>query len=146
MTQPFPSAAETTVTRELVVHVVVGDEPQVPLPAGFHYHRSDPYAIRLSIGSASAGTVDWVFALSLLEEGMSQPAGIGDVLISPHFSPYRSVVRIVIRSRVGSAVLHVAASTVADFLDHAHRLVPSGSEGRYVDIDRAVALLLNDGE
>lgn len=145
MTQPFSSAAEMTVTCELVVHVIVAGDPQVSLPAGLHYQRSDPYAVRLSIGATSGGTVDWVFALSLLREGMSRPVGAGAVMVSPQYAPHHPMVRITVRSRAEAAVLDVAASAVEGFLQQAHSLVPSGTESRYVDIDRTVALLLNAG-
>ncbi|MFC5204765.1 SsgA family sporulation/cell division regulator [Streptomyces kaempferi] len=146
MNQPFSSAAETTVTCELEVHVVVGGEPQVSLPAGFHYHCSDPYAVRLSIGATSSGTVDWVFALSLLKEGISRPVGEGNVLVSPRRSSHGPIVRIVLRSRLGSAVLDLKASAIADFLDRAQELVPAGTEGSHVDIDHIAALLLTTDE
>ncbi|WP_238426402.1 SsgA family sporulation/cell division regulator [Streptomyces adustus] len=146
MTQPFSSAAETTVTCELEVHVVVGGEPHVSLPAAFHYHRADPYAVRLSIGTTSSGTVNWVFALSLLQDGMSRPVGEGDVLVSPRRSSHGPVIRIVVRSRLGSAVLDMKASPVAHFLDRARELVPAGTEGSYVDMDHIATLLLTADE
>ncbi|MPY33498.1 SsgA family sporulation/cell division regulator [Streptomyces adustus] len=146
MTQPFSSDAETTVTFELEVHVIVGGEPHVSLPAAFHYHCMDPYAVRLSIGSTSSGTVNWVFALSLLQEGLCRPVGEGDVLVSPRRASHGPVIRTVVRSRFGSAVLDMKAAAVAEFLDRTQELVPPGSEGTYVDIDHVADLLLAIGE
>lgn len=146
MTQPFSSAADTTVTCELDVHVIVGGEPQVTLPAAFHYHGADPYAVRLSIGATSSGTVDWIFALSLLKVGLGRPVGEGNVLVSPRRSSHGPVVRIVVRSRLGSAVLDMMASPVAEFLDRAEELVPAGTEGHHIDIDRVATLLLTTDE
>ncbi|MER6540294.1 SsgA family sporulation/cell division regulator [Streptomyces sp900105755] len=142
MTQPFSSAAETTVTCELEVHVIVGGEPHVTLPAALHYHCADPYAVRLSIGATSSGTVNWVFALSLLQEGLCRPVGEGDVLVSPRRASHGPVLRIVVRSRLGSAILDMKASAVADFLDRAQELVSAATEGSYVDIDHVANLLL----
>ncbi|MFJ9352601.1 SsgA family sporulation/cell division regulator [Streptomyces sp. NPDC101237] len=146
MSQPFFSAADTTVTCELAVRVIVGGEPQVSLPAVFHYHCADPYAVRLSIGATSSGPVDWVFALSLLKVGLGRPVGEGNVLVSPRRSSHGPVVRVVVRSRLGSAVLDMMAGPVAEFLDRAEELVPPGTEGHHVDIDRIASLLLATGE
>jgi hypothetical protein len=146
MNQPISSAAETAVTCGLVVHVVVGGEPRTSLPASFHYRSADPYAVRLSIGATSTGTVDWTFARDLLHEGMSRLVGEGAVLVSPLRAPHGPVVRVVVRSRTGSAALDFRAPAVADFLNRTHQLVPPGTEGSRVDVDRLVTLLLPTGE
>ncbi|SEN88898.1 SsgA family sporulation/cell division regulator [Actinacidiphila rubida] len=146
MNQPFSSAAETRVTCEVVVRVVVAGEPQVSLPASFHYHRADPYAVRLAIGTKCSGTVDWVFARDLLWEGMSRPVGEGAVLVSPRSSARGPVVRIIVRSPAGSAMFDIRTAAVADFLHRAHRLVPPGTEGSHTDIDHLVTLLSGTGE
>ncbi|MFF5406456.1 SsgA family sporulation/cell division regulator [Streptomyces misionensis] len=145
MTQPFFRAAETSVTDEVVVHVVVADEPPVSLPAELRYDRSDPYAVCLSIGMTSTGTVDWVFARSLLRQGLSRPAGVGDILVTPWHSGPRHALRIVVRSRAGAAVLYIAVSAVTAFLERTRAVVPPGAEGLFLDLDRVVAELLADG-
>ncbi|MGV9346170.1 SsgA family sporulation/cell division regulator [Streptomyces spiralis] len=145
MTHPFPSAAPTSVTHEVVAHLVVAGEPPVSLPAELRYARTDPYAVCLSIGTASTGTVEWVFARGLLSEGTRRPTGVGDVLVIPLQSHRRHAVRIVVRSSAGTAVLDIAASAVTSFLERAGAVVPPGAEGRYLDIDRAVEQLLAGG-
>ncbi|MEE4542607.1 SsgA family sporulation/cell division regulator [Streptomyces sp. V4-01] len=145
MDQPSSRAAESKVTCDLVVQVLVGGEPQVSLPASLHYRRSDPYAVLLSIGTPSTGTIDWIFALDLLREGTSRPVGEGAVLVSPRRSSRGAAVRVVVRSHAGSAALDIRASAVADFLDRVHTLVPQGTEGGCVDIDHLVTLLLDAG-
>ncbi|MEU2355750.1 SsgA family sporulation/cell division regulator [Streptomyces misionensis] len=144
MTQPFHSAAETSVTDEVVVHVVVADEPPVSLPAELRYDRSDPYAVCLSIGTTSTGTVDWVFARSLLSQGLSRPAGVGDILVTPRHGGPRHAVRIVVRSPAGAAVLYIAVSAVTAFLERTRTVVPPGAEGLFLDLDRVLAELLAD--
>ncbi|MGW5662649.1 SsgA family sporulation/cell division regulator [Streptomyces sp. NPDC003758] len=147
MTQPFWGAADgTPVTREVVVHVVVAGEPPVPLPAELRYDTTDPYAVCLSLRGASTGTVDWVFARSLLAEGLSRPAGVGDVLVMPRYEGRRHSVRIVVRSTAGAAALDLAASAVAAFLARTDRIVPPGAEGLHIDLDRVVADLMAGSE
>lgn len=145
MNQPFPGAAATSVAHEVVAHVVVADEPPVSLPAELRYDRSDPYAVCLSIGTMSASTVDWVFARGLLTEGTTGAAGAGSILVTPRHGRHGDVVRIVVRSPAGSAVLDIAAPAVAAFLERAARVVPPGEEGLHLDLDRLVAELLADG-
>ncbi|MDX2681447.1 SsgA family sporulation/cell division regulator [Streptomyces soliscabiei] len=147
MTQPISGAADgTSVTHEVVVHVVVAHEPPVSLPAELRYDSTDPYAVCLSLGVTSIGTVDWVFARSLLSEGLRRPAGVGDVLVLPRHRCHRNSVRIVVRSRQGSAVLDIAASAVTAFLEQSDMVVPPGAEGPHIDLDRLVAELMADSE
>jgi hypothetical protein len=146
MTQPFPSAAETLVTHEVVAHIVIEDDVRVPLPAELRYDTSDPYAVCLSIGTTSPCSVDWVFARSLLAEGTSRPTGAGDVSVMPRYCCHRPLVRVVVRSPAGAAVLDMAASAVTAFLERVHMVVPPGTEGTHIDFDRVLAGLLESGE
>ncbi|MFE9445142.1 SsgA family sporulation/cell division regulator [Streptomyces sp. NPDC006602] len=142
MTQPFSGATDgTSVAHEVVVHAVVADEPPISLPAELRYDRTDPYAVCLSLGGTSTGTVDWVFARSLLSEGLSRPAGVGDVLVIPPHRCHRHSVRIVVRSAAGAAVLGIAASAVTAFLEKTAMVVSPGAEGCHLDLDRVVAEL-----
>ncbi|MBC2865216.1 SsgA family sporulation/cell division regulator [Streptomyces mexicanus] len=146
MTQPFHSAAATSVTDEVVVHVAVAGAPHVSLPAELRYDRSDPYAVRLSIKTTATGTVDWVFARSLLTEGLSRPVGVGDILVTPRHGGPQGAVRIVVRTPAGAAALYLAASAVTAFLERARMVVPPGAEGLFLDLDHVVAELLADTE
>ncbi|MET9356047.1 SsgA family sporulation/cell division regulator [Streptomyces sp. NPDC006617] len=147
MTQPFSGAAEgTSVTHKVVVNVFVADQWPASLPAELRYDSTDPYAVCLSLGGTSTGTVDWVFARSLLSEGVSRPVGLGDVLVIPPHRCHRHSVRIIVRSAALSAGLDIAASAVAAFLAHTDRAVPPGTEGLHIDLDRVVAELTAGSE
>ncbi|MET8576140.1 SsgA family sporulation/cell division regulator [Streptomyces sp. NPDC005012] len=130
------------VLHEVVVHVVVDDVPPTPLTAELRYDRADPYAVRLSVGAPGPDAVHWVFARSLLAEGVRRPAGAGDVLVSPHRRDRRSWVRVVVRSRAGAAVLEIAAPAVTAFLSRTGRLVPPGTEGQHIDLEGVIADLM----
>ncbi|MDN0196644.1 SsgA family sporulation/cell division regulator [Streptomyces sp. S.PNR 29] len=147
MSKPFSDAAdELPVTHEVVVHVALADQPPVPLPAELRYDRTDPYAVCLSLGATSTGTVDWVFARSLLSEGLHRPMGVGDVLVIPRRCCHRQSVRVVVRSPVGATLLDIAASAVTAFLRQTDLLVPPGTEGLHVDVDRVIAELMAGSE
>jgi hypothetical protein len=124
----------------VTVHVSVPDGLSAPLPAELHYDTIDPYAVRLSLGAPATSPVDWVFARSLLSEGLRRPTGTGDVLVIPwHRCPHS--VRIVLRSPAGVALIDIAVSEVAEFLRRTTSLVPPGTESLHIDIDRALAEL-----
>ncbi|SFH23419.1 Streptomyces sporulation and cell division protein, SsgA [Streptomyces mirabilis] len=130
----------------VTVHVSVPDALSAPLPAELHYDMTDPYAVRLSLGAPAARSVDWVFARSLLTEGLRRPTGTGDVLVIPRHRCHLDSVRIVLRSTAGAALVDIAAATVAAFLRRTVSLVPPGTESLHIDMDRALAELTDRRE
>ncbi|MET9076110.1 SsgA family sporulation/cell division regulator [Streptomyces sp. NPDC004232] len=132
---------EASVICMVTVLVSVPDELPAPLPAELHYDVSDPYAVRLSIGAPEARPVDWVFARSLLTEGLRRPIGAGDVLVIPRHRCRPNSVRVVLRPAAGAALIDIAESAVAAFVQRTVSLVPPGTESLHLDIDRALAEL-----
>lgn len=118
----------------------------MPLPAELHYDMTDPYALRLSLGAPEAGPVTWVFARTLLADGLRRPTGMGDVLVFPKCQCRPHSMRIVLRSAAGAALVDIAVSEVATFLRQTFMLVPSGTESLHIDLDRTVAELTSRGE
>ncbi|WP_329466421.1 SsgA family sporulation/cell division regulator [Streptomyces sp. NBC_01431] len=116
------------------------------MPATLRYDSTDPYAVCLSLGVPSTGTVDWVFARSLLSEGLRRPRGLGDVLVRPPRRGHRGSVRIVLRSPAGVALLEIAVSAVTAFLEATHLVVAPGTEELHIDLDRLVAGLMDGSE
>ncbi|MER7569091.1 SsgA family sporulation/cell division regulator [Streptomyces sp. NPDC097941] len=125
----------------VTVLVSVPAELPAPLPAELHYDMTDPYAVRLSIGAPTARPVDWMFARSLLTEGLQRPTGTGDVLVIPLHRCRPGSVRIVLRSAAGHALVDIAAAAIDAFLRRTVSLVPPGTESRHIDMDRALAEL-----
>ncbi|MDX3763566.1 SsgA family sporulation/cell division regulator [Streptomyces sp. AK02-04a] len=130
-----------SVMCRVTVHVSVPDELPAPLSAELHYGMSDPYAVRLSLGAPAARPVQWVFARSLLMEGLRRPTGTGDVLVIPQHRCHPNSVRIILRSAAGAALIDIAESAVAAFVKRTVSLVPPGTETLHLDIDRALAEL-----
>lgn len=129
-----------------VAHVIVAGEPSVPLPAELRYDSSDPYAVCLSLGAPLSTPVDWLFARGLLAAGLHIPSGTGDVQVIPRHHGHPDRVRIVLRSRADEAAVDVDTSTVRAFLLRTLELVPAGRESIHVDLDGALAGLLEDSE
>lgn len=143
---PLSSSADAfSIVSAMAVRISVAGERWVPLPAELRYDVTDPYAVRLSIGAPLAPAVDWVFARSLLVEGLSRPAGIGDVVLLPRHRCDPVSVRILLRSRAGAALLTVPALAVMDFLRRSDALVPPGTEHHHIEVDRAIDRLAADG-
>jgi hypothetical protein len=86
-----------------------------------------------------------VFARDLLESGLDQSAGEGDVLIWPtRDSAGRPAVHVRLRSPHGDALLEASADELERFLHATHRLVPPGTEHRHLDLEAAITALLAD--
>jgi hypothetical protein len=133
----------TMVAHRVTAVVWLPGEPALPLPAKLGYDVADPYAVRLSLGTPEMQQIDWVFARSLLEEGMNQPAGVGNVRVIPPHQAVRNFVRIVVRSTTGTAQIDVLATEAREFLRRSHALVPAGAESLHIDLDCVLASLID---
>ncbi len=87
------------------------------------YSAEDPFAVTMHF-HAGGSVVTWIMGRDLLRDGLSRPAGKGDVRLRPSG---RAVVLELISDR-HVTVFRVPASTLRKFLDAAYRLVPAGTE------------------
>ncbi|GAB2997433.1 SsgA family sporulation/cell division regulator [Streptomyces pseudoechinosporeus] len=142
----MPQSLPFSVVHAVTVYVGVTDELPVPLPAELHYDSTDPYAVLLSLGAPETSPVDWVFARTLLMEGLRRPTGTGDVLVIPRHRYRPRAVHIVLRSARGAALIEIAAAEVSAFLEQTVALVPPGTETLLVDLDRALAELTDSSD
>ncbi|MFR9793525.1 SsgA family sporulation/cell division regulator [Streptomyces sp. MB22_4] len=142
MRHPSSGAADkSSIVVRTTILVTVAAERPVPLPAELRYTVTDPYAVCLSLGAPSAPSVDWVFARSLLADGLRGLAGAGDVVVFPRRRCRPAAVRVLLMTRKGTAVLDVATAAVTDFLRRADALVPPGTETHHIDLDRVAEQL-----
>ena len=128
-----------SVVSELEFALVVADADPIKVSANLRYDVRDPYAVCISFDAGTADRIEWTFARELLDQGLWQPTGDGDVKIWPRGN---SVV-VALCSPSGRAVLETPRAPVADFVARIQRLVPSGQESAFVDIDRELAALLS---
>lgn len=130
----------TSVTLRLVV-----PRSDVELDATLRYDRDDPYAIHLSFPSPWGwDPVEWIFARSLIADGLSVPAGDGDVRIWPSPEGPAGPVYVELCSPSGRALFAVPQPVLSDFVARCHALVPSGTEGMYLNLDAELEMLLHD--
>jgi len=114
---------------------------EVPVPARFCYHEREPFEVRAVLGAGPAAEpAEWVFARSLLADGMHGPAGAGDVRTRPSADHQHLVIEL--SSPFSTARFEVPAAEVALFLNAAFTLVPDGAEPPRDDIDAGIAAII----
>ena len=135
----------SSIRSEMHLRLVVPGAASLPVLADLDYDPADPYAVQVSFhtGSPSSGdVVQWTFARQLLSDGMSAPAGEGDVQVWPSSTVGSSVVCLSLSSPSGRALFEVPLAELAEFLGRTYTAVPTGSEADHVDVDAELALLL----
>jgi hypothetical protein len=99
------------------------------LVEGFwEYNVADPWAVTLHLDGQR-----WIFARDLLHAGLTEPAGDGDVQITPDTGGHPGLLNVLLSSPSGAARLPMARDTVTSLLDAAYALVPRGAESAAVD-------------
>ncbi|MGW7576099.1 SsgA family sporulation/cell division regulator [Streptomyces sp. NPDC054765] len=132
----------TVVERELELGLVLSPERSIPVPARLMYRTDDPFAVHVAFHIGSHSPVDWTFARELLIEGVFRPCGDGDVRVWPAKLDGRSLVCIALDSPDGRALLEAPAAVVSAWLERTLRVVPPGSEQRYLGLDKGLNDLL----
>jgi Streptomyces sporulation and cell division protein, SsgA len=128
---------------------LVGPQSWTEVPALLCYDGSDPFAVRIAFGEIGAGEVDeagisWLLSRELLQAGLEQPTGDGDVRLWPaHASA--DVLYLHLRAPSGEALFELSRGTVAAFLRQTEALVPTGSESDLLDLDDELQTLLSNG-
>ncbi|MFJ9407863.1 SsgA family sporulation/cell division regulator [Streptomyces sp. NPDC101393] len=114
------------------------------IPAALRYDRADPYAVRVVFPPAASldgAEVEWTFGRELLQEGLRQSSGAGDVTVRPH-DPDTTVIEF--HTADGTARVHFDARDLLRFLACSYGLVARGGEGRHLDVDGDLAALLRE--
>ena len=136
----------TSVSSELQLRLVVPGAASLPVRADLAYDVADPYAVQVSFhtgsGTGAGDVVQWTFARQLLSDGVSVPAGEGDVQVWPSSAHGAAVVCLSLSSPSGRALFEVPLGDLVEFLGRTYQAVPSGSESEHVDVDAELALLL----
>jgi hypothetical protein len=135
----------TSVSSELQLRLVVPGAASLPVRADLEYDVTDPYAVSVCFhtGTGTGGdVVQWTFARQLLSDGVSIPAGEGDVQVWPSTSSSGPVVCLSLSSPSGRALFEVPLGDLVEFLGRTYEQVPTGREGDHVDVDAELALLL----
>ncbi len=108
----------------------------------FSYEQSDPFAVTIRFLTRS-GDLPWTFSRDLLSRGLTDPAGDGDVRVSPGIGDDgRAIVSIELSSPDGRLATQARTQDVHRFVTRSFALVPAGTESRHLRIDDAINRLL----
>jgi hypothetical protein len=132
----------STVQGHVVMHLVVSNELSFRIVVDVEYDVTDPYAVRFTFHLPGDEPVTWVFARELLVEGISRPAGEGDVHIHP-VDEDSAEVCVALRSPEGDALLRTSAPPLIAFLARTDRVVPMGEEVSEIELDAQLASILS---
>lgn len=135
-----------TVIEVWTVFWQFGSVPPPPIPVALRYDpATDPYAVQVIFrGPWDDGTDDepaWSFARELLHQGLSEPAGLGDVRLWP-WAAHGGFIALSFSSPDGSALFEVPRGVLERFLARSYNLVERGRESSFLDVDGALARLL----
>ncbi|MGW6908854.1 MULTISPECIES: SsgA family sporulation/cell division regulator [unclassified Streptomyces] len=123
--------------------LITGEERELPVPAKLRYASTDPLAVHLDFPgevSLDGQGATWIFARGLLEAGLREPAGDGDVHIWP-CGPERTVVEL--HSPYGMALLQFDTSALQRFLLRTYAAVPAGEEDLGAVVERGLSALFD---
>ncbi|HEX7738349.1 MAG TPA: SsgA family sporulation/cell division regulator [Marmoricola sp.] len=118
------------------------DGNEISVPCALGYDPGDPYAISFTLHGAQR-EVTWVFARTLIADGVFEPTGEADVHVWPTVSA-RGHARVAIElANAGVTALVLVPSCVTlGFLDRTEALMPFGTESAAIDLDATVDALL----
>ncbi|WP_225579518.1 SsgA family sporulation/cell division regulator [Nocardioides donggukensis] len=106
------------------------------------YRATDPFAVALDF-SSGAGSVVWMVARDVLWHGLTEPAGDGDVRVTPDTdADGLRVVHVELTSPDGSLEVSIDAVEVSTFLRRTFDLVPTGWESDHLALDELIDSLL----
>lgn len=107
------------------------------VPVTLSYTAADPVAVTMLIPSSGGVTAVWVFARSLLTDGMTTCAGDGDVTV---FWLGGDILHIGLTNGYDQAFVLLPRAAAVHFLCRTYVAVPPGREP--VDVDGAIAAIL----
>ncbi|MDF3141735.1 MULTISPECIES: SsgA family sporulation/cell division regulator [unclassified Streptomyces] len=121
--------------------LITGEERELVVSAKLRYASTDPLAVHIDFPgevSLDGHGATWTFARSLLEEGLREPAGDGDVHIWP-CGQERTVVEL--HSPYGMALLQFDACALNRFLLRTYAVVATGEEDLGAVVERGLSSL-----
>jgi hypothetical protein len=107
------------------------------------YRSTDPYAVELTIRVRGQGPITWLFGRELLDDGLRQQSGMGDIKVAPCPLAPTALLHVTLRDDVGSLDLEMRFAPVAEFLQQTYLQVPRGTEGLFVLVEDDVSALVS---
>ncbi|MEU8953592.1 SsgA family sporulation/cell division regulator [Streptomyces sp. NPDC048518] len=131
-----------TLEQHVRARLVTPEGRERGLAVVLRYSAEDPLAVQMVFpaeASLDGVEVTWIFARQLLEEGLSAPAGGGDVHIWP-CGRARTVLEF--HAYQGLALVQFDTMVLRRFLVRSYGVVPAGAEDESIDLDSGLSRLL----
>ncbi|MDR6979018.1 hypothetical protein J2X68_005752 [Streptomyces sp. 3330] len=135
---------DITLEQPVRARLITAEDQELPVPATLRYDSAEPFAVHVDFPpevSLAGDAVTWTFGRALLEQGVSGPAGSGDVHIWP-CGPVRTVVEF--HSPLGLALLQFETGALRRFLLRSYAVVAAGREDVGAAVDRGLEALLGN--
>jgi len=135
-------SAARSFAQALLVEVCTIDGSMNRVMVDLGYDSQDPFAVTV-VFRTTPHPVRWTFGRDLLKDGLEQPTGDGDV----HAWATRDdaglpVLILELCSPQGDALVQFCLHDVVCFVDRVYAAVPAGEELSHLDVDAAIAGLL----
>jgi hypothetical protein len=131
-------------SQELVLQCLDAYGRSLDLPASFGYDPSDPWAVWITF-RGPRDEVRWAVGRDLLLQGMTDPAGEGDIQLWPSIDENgRAAVVMELCSPDGRLVTQLLTNELYRFLTRTLAAVPLGTE--WIDLDQMVAAITGDSQ
>jgi hypothetical protein len=130
-----------TVAQLAQARLITAEDQEIPVSATLRYTTDDPLAVFVDFPAEAAldgEEVTWIFARSLLDQGLRAPAGHGDVQIWP-YGRTRTVLEF--HSPHGLALLQFPSSALRRFLLRTYGVVDAGQEDLGGVVERGLSTL-----
>jgi hypothetical protein len=129
-------------SQELLLQCIDARGRSLDLRTSFDYDPADPWAVSMTF-LGPHDRVRWLVGRDLLLQGLTDPAGDGDISLWPSVDDEgRAAVVIELRSPQGRLVAQLLTNDLHRFLTRTLAAVPLGSE--VVDVDSMIESLLGD--
>ncbi|MCQ9179461.1 SsgA family sporulation/cell division regulator [Streptomyces sp. IBSBF 2953] len=135
---------DITLEQAVRARLITAEDQELPVPATLRYDSADPFAVHVDFPaevSLEGEAVTWTFGRGLLEQGVSGPAGSGDVHIWPCG---RSLTVVEFHSPLGMALLQFDTDALRRFLLRSYAVVAAGREDVAAAVDRGLQALLGN--
>jgi len=138
------------ITHPITFELIDESGSTVPTGVELEYRPIDPYAVSLVFDAQGlrGDPVRWELGRDLLENGLFEPVGAGDVELWPCLDTTCHAVLMIelCGADGGTVVMQARARELRGFLSATYDLVPEGSETQLLDLDGLITALLGPEE
>jgi hypothetical protein len=130
-----------TITQSLSVNLRSVEGWAVPVATELGYDSTDPYAVTVTFHTGSA-PVAWTFARELLDNGLTEPVGDGDVHVWPCLDEDGvAILSVELCSPEGDALVEIRTSDAVAFVERMHAVVAPDDETAHLDVDALITAI-----